>query len=32
MDMVFAKVRIMGSMLNIDFCKINESVVSENAG
>ena len=25
MDMVFAKVRIMESILNIDFCGINES-------
>ena len=30
MDMVFAKVRIMESILNIDFCGINESLVSEN--
>ena len=32
MDMVFAKVRIMESILNIDFCGINESLVSGNAG
>ena len=32
MDMVFAKVQIMESILKIDFCGINESLVSENAG
>ena len=32
MDMVFAKVRIMESISNIDFCGINESLVSGNAG
>ena len=32
MDMVFAKVKIMESILNINFCGINESLASENAG
>ena len=31
MDMLFAKVQIMESILNIHFCRINESLVSENA-
>ena len=32
MDMVFAKVWIMESILNIDFCGTNESLVSEKCG